>query len=147
MHPRLRERTLAGKRLGLSTLRLVVAELEVPPPPVNVDLLAEIPHRHRRAFDVPPRPPRPELRRPRRLVGRRGTPEREVEGVALCAGADGPEQTLLAQLAHHGSPGAMRQTAVTAVSAHVDVERVRTVGVPRRMKLRGCGLDAPDLFR
>src|SRR5260370_20022380 len=115
VHPRRREWTLAGERVALRAIRLMVAELEVAPSAVNVDLFAEIAHRHRRALEVPAGPSRPELRRPRRLVRRRGAPERKVERVALRVGAHRPAQTLLPQPAQHGWARSVRQPAVTAV--------------------------------
>src|SRR5579872_4617170 len=79
VHPCPGERTPAGQALRLRTLRFVVAELEVPPAAMDVDLVAEVAHRHGRAFDVPAGTTGAELRRPRRLVGGRPSPQGEVE--------------------------------------------------------------------
>src|SRR5260370_7292488 len=68
VHPRLREWTLAGERLGLRALRLMVAELEVAPSAVNVDLFAALAHPHPLPPTPPPGPPRPQLHRPPRLL-------------------------------------------------------------------------------
>src|SRR5262249_4385444 len=101
VHPGAGERRLAGQRLRLRALRLVVTEDEVAPATVNVDLRPEVVRRHHRALDVPARAAVAELRRPRRLVRLRSTPYREVERVALGVWPDLTEQLFLAQLAHH----------------------------------------------
>src|SRR5207302_9482974 len=92
------EGRLAGQRLGLRPLRLVVAEDQVPAPAVDVDLRPEIAHRHDGAFDVPARLAIAELRGPGRLVRPGGPPQREVEGVALGVWSDGAEELFLAEL-------------------------------------------------
>jgi hypothetical protein len=79
-----RERVAGAGRLG--DLVLVVREHQVEPAGVQVELLAEVVDRHRRALDVPARPAGSPRRRPGRLPGLGGLPEREVERVALGAG-------------------------------------------------------------
>ena len=78
-----RTKRLAGHRLGLRRLALVVREHEVAAAAVDVDRLAELAQHQRRALDVPARPSRPPTRLPRRLVGQRRLPQHEVERVPL----------------------------------------------------------------
>src|SRR2546421_8871715 len=79
----------------------MVAEDQVATAAVNVDLLAQVAHRHRRALDVPAGPARPEPRRPAWLAGAGWAPEREIQPVALGARPDPAQQLLLPQLAQH----------------------------------------------
>ena len=74
---------LAGGRLGLGRLALVVGEDQVGPAAVQVDGGAQLAHGQGRALDVPAGPARAPQRVPRRLVGRRRLPQDEVERVAL----------------------------------------------------------------
>src|SRR6266478_2650057 len=74
---------LVRHRLRLGDLALVVRKDEVLAAAVDVERLAEIAHGHRRALDVPARPPRAPWTRPRRLVGLGHLPQREVAGVTL----------------------------------------------------------------
>jgi len=74
---------LTGGRLGLGRLALVVGEDQVGPAPVQVDGGAQLPQGQGRALDVPARPARPPQRVPGRLVGGRGLPQHEVQGIAL----------------------------------------------------------------
>ena len=73
---------LAGERLALRDLALVVREDQVGAAAVQVERRAELLHRHRRALDVPAGPADAERRAPRGLVGERRLPEHEVERVA-----------------------------------------------------------------
>mmetsp|Transcript_25848 Transcript_25848/g.74788 ORF Transcript_25848/g.74788 Transcript_25848/m.74788 type:complete len:521 (-) Transcript_25848:1687-3249(-) len=82
-------------RLDLRHLVLVVRELEVDPARVDVHLAAQQVGHHRRALDVPPRPPLPPRGRPRRLARLGRLPERKVGGVPLvCLGTRGGEGAL-----------------------------------------------------
>ena len=84
VQPVLREPVAGGPRLGL--LVLVVREAQVEPAAVDVEGLAEVPLRHRRALEVPARPAAAERGVPGgrlRLAGLGGLPQREVAGVAL----------------------------------------------------------------
>ena len=85
MHPDARKR-LAGIAFRLGQLVLVVRELEVESPTVDVDGVAEQRLTHDAALDVPPRPalaPRAVVLHLGRLVRLRALPEGEVAGVAL----------------------------------------------------------------
>src|SRR6185295_10973051 len=88
VHPHARE-ALAG-RLGLRALVLVVREDQVEAAAVDVEILAELRARHRRALDVPARPPAAPGRIPRGVLVRLvRLPEREVERRPLAlAGLD-----------------------------------------------------------
>src|SRR4029077_8273432 len=99
-----------------------MAERQIAAAAVDVDLLAEVMHDHRRAFDVPTRPPWPELRGICRLGRRRPTPHRKAQRVALCARPDDAQRILVAQLADHRTPRAARQPAVAAVPAYLEVQ-------------------------
>src|SRR5712692_5728146 len=111
-----------------------MAEGQVAPASVNIDLLAQVPHGHGRALDVPTRPAGTKGRRPRRLVGRRAAPQRKVQGIPFAIGPDRSDQTLFAELAQHRSPAAMRKTAVAPITADGKVERVGPIGVARGAK-------------
>ena len=122
-----------------------MAELKVPPSAVNVDLLAQVVHRHRRALDVPARPPVAKLRGPRGLVWSRATPQGEVERVLLGLRPHDAEQVLVPKLAQHGAPREMRQPSVTPVLADVEVQRIRAVRKAERVQLRRRREDLLDL--
>src|SRR5207248_4683966 len=106
---------LAGVRLGLGQLVLVVRELEVEAAAVNVERFAKELHAHGRALDVPARPSRPPRAVPFWLARLGPFPEGEVAGVAL--------------LFAHLDPGAgfellgvaVAQFAVVVVAADVEV--------------------------
>ena len=74
---------LAGVRLRLDQLVLVVGEDQVEAAAVDVEVAAQVLHAHGRAFDVPAGPPRPPGALPRRLAGLRAFPEREIAGMPL----------------------------------------------------------------
>src|SRR5581483_10081037 len=77
VHPDLRE--LVAARVRLRDLVLVMREDEVEPAAVDLEGRPERSAGHRRALDVPARPPRPPRRRPRGvLAGLRRLPQREV---------------------------------------------------------------------
>ena len=82
VHPVAHER-LAGGRLRLGPLALVVGEDQVGAAAVQVDGGAELAQGQRRALDVPAGRPGPHRRLPRRLVVERRLPQHEVERVAL----------------------------------------------------------------
>ena len=98
VHPVAHER-LAGRRLGLGRLALVVGEDQVGAAAVQVDGRAQLAHGQRRALDVPAGPAPAPQRVPRRLVGRRRLPQHEVERVAL-VGVVGPTAPLGRQPQH-----------------------------------------------
>ena len=142
MHPGAREWLLSRERFRLRSFRLVVAELQVPAATMDVDLLAEVVHRHRGALDVPSRPTVSEFRRPCRLVGRRAAPQREVQRVGLGVGTHGAEQVFVAQLAQHREMRQVRETPVAAVLADIEVERVGAIRVSECVQLRRRREDA-----
>ena len=74
---------LAGRRLALGDLVLVVREDQVDAAGVDVERRSEVGHAHRRAFDVPARPARPDRGLPGRLAGLGALPQREVADVVL----------------------------------------------------------------
>jgi hypothetical protein len=81
VHPEARERYDARKCFGLGNFVLVVGEDEVEAAAVQVDLLAEVPQRHRRALNVPARPAGAPGAIPGGLARLRALPEREVHRV------------------------------------------------------------------
>ena len=84
MHPITREPTPRRVRLGLFVF--VMRETQIDPTSVDVERLAQIAARHRRTFDMPPRPPAPPRRLPRGRLGLTrlgGLPQGEIVGVAL----------------------------------------------------------------
>src|SRR6185437_10381240 len=101
---------------------------QVAPPTVDVDLLPQVAHRHRRALDVPARPPRSKLRRPRRLVGSRPPPQGEIKEIPLRVRTDPAEQPLVAQLAQHRLARPVGKPTETRVPADVEVKSVCLVG-------------------
>src|SRR5271155_3907432 len=76
-------RELSALRNRLRTLVLVMGELEVDPPAVQIEPVPEQIERHHYALRVPSRPPRAPRRVPRRLVRLGLLPKGEVEGRAL----------------------------------------------------------------
>ena len=82
VEPRADER-LAGRRLALGDLVLVVREDEVDAAGVDVERRPEVGHAHRRAFDVPAGPARADGRLPDRLAGLGTLPQGEVADVVL----------------------------------------------------------------
>ncbi len=64
--------------LGLRDLVLMMREHQIQSAAVDVERLAEVEHRHRRAFEVPSGPARTPRCGPRRLARLGGLPEREV---------------------------------------------------------------------
>ena len=120
------ERHGAGVRLGLGDLVLVVREDEVLAAAVDIDLLAEVLQRHRRALDVPAGAALAPRAVPRRLAGLGALPEREVGGVLLLlAGLDaraGEQRILravreLAVVASWRTRGSRRRTTRSARDA------------------------------
>ena len=83
MHPG-RDDLVTDGRLRLRDLVLVVGELVVVAARVDVEAVAEVLHRHRRALDVPPGVAvAPRARPLQRAVGAGLLPQREVLGVTL----------------------------------------------------------------
>src|SRR5262249_44847942 len=117
-----------------------MAERQVPPPTVNVDLRAEVSHRHRRTLDMPARPPVAEARRrPRRLARRRPPPQRKVQLVVLGVRPDRAKQALIAQLADHRPPAPMRESPIPPVTTRVEVQSVRLIRKAARAQSSGGG--------
>jgi hypothetical protein len=127
-------------RLGLGDLVLVVGKLQVLPPAVDVEAVAEQRVGHHRALDVPPRPPFAPGGGPPRpvgLVGLRRLPEREVGLVALALAGLAP--ALARALVDDVALG---QLAV-ALELRGVVVHVAVVGDVREA-LRQQGLDVGD---
>src|SRR5690606_18396345 len=82
VHPHLRERVV-GCSAGLGNLVLVMRELEVHSAAVNVEPRSKEVVAHRRAFDVPSRPPIAPRRGPVRLARLGALPQHEIERIAL----------------------------------------------------------------
>ena len=120
MHPVPREQ-LAGGRLGLRALTLVVREDEVGAAPVQIDGGVQLAHGQRRAFDVPARPARPPQRAPLGLIGRGRLPEHEVQRIAL-GGIVGIAATLGGEDEHVG-PVQLAQLAEAGVAGDLEVDR------------------------
>jgi hypothetical protein len=78
---------LAGVRLGLRDLVLVMREDQVVAAAVDVDLFAQELHAHGRAFDVPARPALAPGALPARLARLRSLPEGEVALLQLLLAA------------------------------------------------------------
>ena len=128
MQPVAHER-LAGGRLRLGRLALVVGEDEVGAAAVEVDGGAELAQRQRAALDVPPGPARSPERVPRRLVVGRRLPEDEVQRVAL-VGVLGIAAVLLSQV-EHLLPRVVAHLAEAIEAADAEVHRpAGLVGVP-----------------
>src|SRR5262249_10851478 len=107
---------LAAIGLALRDLVLVVREDQVLAAAMDVERLAEVFHGHRRALDVPARPPRTPRALPRGLARLRALPQREVQRIPLrLAGLDA---VALAQLVD--APA--RQLPVVGLPAHVVVD-------------------------
>ena len=84
VQPVARELPVAERALRLRDLVLVVREDEVGAAAVDVERLAEVAVRHRRALDVPARAARAPRALPERLAGLGRLPQREVERAAAC---------------------------------------------------------------
>src|SRR5436190_23194273 len=82
VEPRSNER-LPGRSFALGDLVLVMREDQIDAAGVDVERLAEVLHRHRRALDVPARAARADRGLPRGLARFRALPEREVPDVVL----------------------------------------------------------------
>ena len=82
VEPGLDER-LAGRRLALGELVLVVREDQVDRTGVDVERRPEVLHAHRRALDMPARPARADRRLEARLAGLGTLPDGEVADVVL----------------------------------------------------------------
>ena len=122
---------LAGGPLGLGGLALVVGEDQVGAAAVEVDADAQLPQGQGRALDVPARPSRAPLGAPGRLVGRRGLPQDEVEGIALgrVVGVATPfgrqrQHLVPAQVAELAEPFERGHVEVDAASCQVGVTPV-----------------------
>jgi hypothetical protein len=74
---------LARGCLALGDLVLVMREDQVDTTGMDVEGRPEVAHAHRRAFEVPARPARPDRRVPGRLRGLRSLPEGEVTDIVL----------------------------------------------------------------
>src|ERR1700730_16625756 len=125
----------------------MVAERKIAATAMDVDLLAEIAHRHCRALDVPAWPPGAKARRPRRLVRPGTAPQRKIQNVALGPWPDRAQQSFIAQLTNHRAARAMRQAPIPAIPARVEIESVRLIRVTGGIKPRSRFEDAPDLVR
>src|ERR1700730_3651991 len=102
----------------------MVAEDEVPPTTVDIDLRAKISHGHRGALDVPSWPPLAKPRRLSRLIRRRPAPQWEIQCVLFGPRPDSAQRSLLAQLANHRAARSMRQAPIAAVQARIEIEAV-----------------------
>ena len=132
---------LARHRLGLGPLALVVGVEQVRSPAVQVDGLAQLPQRQRRALDMPAGPPRPPAGLPRRLAGSGLLPQHEVEPVPL-GRVVGVVAPLAAQLDHVVAPES-RQRAEAAEGLRVEVHA--PAGAVREAPLDGGVDEAPDV--
>src|SRR3981081_1353165 len=121
-----------------------MAEREVAPAAVDVDLLAQVSHRHRRALDVPTRTSVTKSRRPRRLTRRGRPPQWKVQRISLCARTNRAQQFLFSQLPNHRQPRSMRKLTVAGIPAHVEIESVGLIRVPARIELRRSPKDRLD---
>src|SRR5437763_9083287 len=83
MHPMTDEGLVVGEGLGLGNLVFMVREDQIGGASVYVEAETEIPRRHDRAFDVPPRPPGAPGRGPLRLTFPGRLPQCEVQRMAL----------------------------------------------------------------
>ena len=83
VQPQADEGLVAGDRLGLGDLALVMREDEILPAAVDVDRFAQEVRAHHRAFDMPAGSPGPPRALPGRLSRRLRLPQHEVEGIAL----------------------------------------------------------------
>jgi hypothetical protein len=79
VQPVLRERAGPERALALGDLVLVMREDQVAPAEMEVERLAQVRAAHRRAFDMPARPPRAPGTVPGRLARLGRLPQREVE--------------------------------------------------------------------
>jgi hypothetical protein len=122
---------LAGRRPGLGDFAFVVGELILQAAAVDVEFLAEVLHRHRRAFDVPSGVALAPRAAPPLDVGRVGVlPQREVARVALVAAHRDPRAF------DRVVRVAARQAAVVFPRADAEVDvAARFVGVPLREEL------------
>ncbi len=91
----------AGDRLGLRRLALVMGEDQIAAATVYVEGLPQLAKGQRRTFDVPSGTARSPTRLPRGLIGQRGLPQDEVEGMAL-VGVVGVTAVLGGQGQHGG---------------------------------------------
>src|SRR5207245_8418690 len=123
-----------------------MAEREVAPAAMDVELLAEVPHRHRRALDVPTRTSTTKPRRPCRFTRSGRPPQRKVQRIPLRARAHRAQQRLLFQLANHRKPRSMRKLTVAGKPTYVEIQRVGLIRIPARMELRRSAKDRLDLL-
>ena len=110
----------AGHRLGLRRLALVMGEHQVTTTTVDVDRLPQLAQGQGRALDVPSGPTRPPTRLPGRLVGERGLPQDEIQGMAL-VGVVGPP-ALLGRHGQHGRLVEMADRAEPGEPGHVEID-------------------------
>jgi hypothetical protein len=82
MHPVIDE-MLAGSRLRLRDLVFMVRKFQIEATAVDIEVVAQTVSRHRRAFDVPPRPACPPGRWPARFISARGLPQGKVGRIAF----------------------------------------------------------------
>ena len=74
---------LAGDGFRLRNLVLVMRKDQVDAAGVNIQRLAQIPHRHRRTFDMPARTSIAKGCVPKRLIAFAPFPQHEVAGIGL----------------------------------------------------------------
>ncbi len=121
----------------------MVGEDQVGAAAVDVEADTEQLLRHRRALDVPARPPLPPGRRPLRVLALLvGLPEGEVERVVLALGA------LDALALVHAVHLAVREPSVLIIGSHAEVhvavDGVGMLAVDQRLDV---GDDRPDRLR
>ena len=125
VHPVADER-MTGRTLGLGDLVLVVRKSQVGAAAMDVEGVTERLGRHRRALDVPTRPPRAPRRLPGGFAGLGRLPQREVQRIAL--GLAGLDTRPGLQVGERFA----RQPTVPreAVDVVVDVTVVGDIGMP-----------------
>ena len=126
VHPDLRE---PGPRMGAGRLRqlvLVVRELQINAAAVNVETRPQQCVAHRRAFDVPARPPIAPGAVPSRRGGIRRLPQHEIHRVALVRRHFHPRP------GNHVVDRAPREAPIIGVTAHIEQHMaLGLVSVPR----------------
>ena len=130
MHPEVRHHLGVERAARLRDLVLVVRKHQIDAAAVDVEGLAEMLPRHRRAFDVPARTARRSdvaRRRPRRLAAVRRLPQHEIHRVAL-VGRD-----IDARAGDHLVERPLRQLAVVLHRRHAEQHMLLgDIGVARR---------------
>ena len=115
MHPVFDKRFLPVKAFGLGDLILMMREDQVLSAAVNIDLFAQIFHRHGGAFDMPAGPALSPGAFPGRFARFGGFPEGEVHGMFfLFADLDSGS-------GHHHIQGAVGKLAVVGILGHPEI--------------------------